>query len=195
MLHGYGATVPVATRARGVGAASACSTASCTDFNPAGGGRALTETIVQVKSAAAEGVIMSMYTLRHDEANCIGCQACEVHCKTNKGLVAGPAPWKSLSVGPVDVGGAAKDALRVHALLPLRGGMVHQGLSDGCDAAAREGRHYWFMFSPTLCRLQKLHCCLSLGRAAVSASWATDKVVKCDYCMIASMPGCSRPCY
>ena len=29
---------------------------------------------------------MSPYTLRHDEANCIACQACEVHCKSNKNL-------------------------------------------------------------------------------------------------------------
>jgi Fe-S-cluster-containing dehydrogenase component len=48
---------------------------------------------------------MSAYMLRHDEANCIGCQACEVHCKTNKGLGAGPAPCKLISVGPIDVGG------------------------------------------------------------------------------------------
>ena len=32
---------------------------------------------------------MSKYELRHDEANCIGCLACEVHCKTNKQLGPG----------------------------------------------------------------------------------------------------------
>ena len=35
---------------------------------------------------------MSKYTLHHDEANCIACQACEVHCKSNKNLGPGPAP-------------------------------------------------------------------------------------------------------
>ena len=56
MLHGYGATVPVATRARGVGVADQrLQHGKLYDFDPAGGGCALTETIVQVKRAAAEG--------------------------------------------------------------------------------------------------------------------------------------------
>ena len=48
---------------------------------------------------------MSMYTLHHDEANCIGCHACEVHCKTNKDLGPGPSPCKILSFGPNEVDG------------------------------------------------------------------------------------------
>ena len=48
---------------------------------------------------------MSKYILRHDEANCIGCHACEVHCKTNKNLGPGPAPCKIVTTGPIDIGG------------------------------------------------------------------------------------------
>jgi NADPH-dependent glutamate synthase beta subunit-like oxidoreductase/formate hydrogenlyase subunit 6/NADH:ubiquinone oxidoreductase subunit I len=48
---------------------------------------------------------MSKYILRHDEASCIACQACEVHCKTNKHLGPGPIPCKILTFGPTDVGG------------------------------------------------------------------------------------------
>ena len=48
---------------------------------------------------------MSKYMLRHDEANCIGCLACEVHCKTNKDLGPGPAPCKIVAVGPLEVNG------------------------------------------------------------------------------------------
>jgi thiosulfate reductase/polysulfide reductase chain A len=56
MLHGYGATVPVATRARGVGVADQrLQHGKLYDFDPAGGGCALTETIVQVKPATAAG--------------------------------------------------------------------------------------------------------------------------------------------
>ncbi len=56
MLHGYGATVPVATRARGVGVADqSLQHGKLYEFDPAGGGCALTETIVQVRRAAAEG--------------------------------------------------------------------------------------------------------------------------------------------
>ena len=51
---------------------------------------------------------MSIYALRHDEASCIGCQACEVHCKTNKGLGPGPSPCKIISTGPIDIGGVPR---------------------------------------------------------------------------------------
>ena len=56
MLHGYGATVPLATRARGRGVADQrLQQGKLYDFDPAGGGCALTETIIQVKRAVAEG--------------------------------------------------------------------------------------------------------------------------------------------
>ena len=60
MLHGYGATVPLATRARGRGVADQrLQHGKLYDFDPAGGGCAMTETIVQVKlragAAVAEG--------------------------------------------------------------------------------------------------------------------------------------------
>ena len=56
MLHGYGATVPLATRARGRGVADQrLQHGKLYDFDPAGGGCAMTETIVQVKPVAAGG--------------------------------------------------------------------------------------------------------------------------------------------
>jgi thiosulfate reductase / polysulfide reductase chain A len=57
MLHGYGATVPLATRALGRGVADQrLQQGKLYDFDPAGGGCALTETIVQIKPAEAKGV-------------------------------------------------------------------------------------------------------------------------------------------
>jgi thiosulfate reductase/polysulfide reductase chain A len=56
MLHGYGATVPIATRAYGVGVADQrLQHGKLYEFDPAGGGCALTETVVQVKPIAARG--------------------------------------------------------------------------------------------------------------------------------------------
>jgi thiosulfate reductase/polysulfide reductase chain A len=50
MLHGYGATVPLATRACGVGVADQrLQEGRLHDFDPAGGGNALTETIIRVR--------------------------------------------------------------------------------------------------------------------------------------------------
>ena len=56
MLHGYGATVPLARRARGLGVADQrLQHGKLYDFDPAGGGCALTETVVHVKRRTAEG--------------------------------------------------------------------------------------------------------------------------------------------
>ncbi|MCB2193786.1 MAG: 4Fe-4S dicluster domain-containing protein, partial [Deltaproteobacteria bacterium] len=46
---------------------------------------------------------MSKYYLLQDSERCIGCLACEVHCKSNKSLPIGPALCKNMSVGPVEV--------------------------------------------------------------------------------------------
>jgi thiosulfate reductase/polysulfide reductase chain A len=56
MLHGFGATVPLATRARGMGVADQrLQNGMLYEFDPAGGGCAMTETIVQVKPVASKG--------------------------------------------------------------------------------------------------------------------------------------------
>ena len=79
---------------------------------------------------------MSKYELRHDEANCIGCLACEVHCKTNKQLGPGPDPCRVIALEPVEVDGLPRIPLRVHAVLPLRGPVVCPGVPDRRDAKA-----------------------------------------------------------
>jgi thiosulfate reductase/polysulfide reductase chain A len=57
MLHGYGATVPLATRALGVGVADQrLQHGKLYEFDPAGAGNALTETTVRVQRAAMQGV-------------------------------------------------------------------------------------------------------------------------------------------
>ena len=56
MLHGYGATVPLATRARGLGVADQrLQHGKLYDFDPAGGGCAMTETVITVKPVAPKG--------------------------------------------------------------------------------------------------------------------------------------------
>jgi len=56
MLHGYGATVPLATRAKGYGVADQrLQKGKLFDFDPAGGGCAMTEKIVQIKPVINKG--------------------------------------------------------------------------------------------------------------------------------------------
>jgi thiosulfate reductase/polysulfide reductase chain A len=57
MLHGYGATVPLATRALGRGVADQrLQHGKLDEFDPAGGGCALTETLVRVRPVAGKEV-------------------------------------------------------------------------------------------------------------------------------------------
>jgi thiosulfate reductase/polysulfide reductase chain A len=54
MLHGYGATVPLATRALGLGVADQrLQHGKLYEFDQAGGGNALTETVVRIKAVKA----------------------------------------------------------------------------------------------------------------------------------------------
>ena len=56
MLHGFGATVPLATRAHGLGVADQrLQHGKLYEFDQAGGGCAMTETIIQIKPVAAKG--------------------------------------------------------------------------------------------------------------------------------------------
>jgi thiosulfate reductase/polysulfide reductase chain A len=56
MLHGYGATVPLATRAFGLGVADQrLQHGKLYEFDPAGGGCAMTETVVQIKRRVTGG--------------------------------------------------------------------------------------------------------------------------------------------
>ncbi len=56
MLHGYGATVPLATRACGLGVADQrLQHGKLYEFDPAGGGNAMTETIVRVRPKSVKG--------------------------------------------------------------------------------------------------------------------------------------------
>ena len=41
---------------------------------------------------------MSKYILHHEAEDCVGCHACEIHCKTNKGLGPGPSPCQIVTV-------------------------------------------------------------------------------------------------
>jgi Fe-S-cluster-containing dehydrogenase component len=41
---------------------------------------------------------MSKYILHHEAEDCVGCHACEIHCKTNKELGPGPSPCEIVTV-------------------------------------------------------------------------------------------------
>ena len=197
MLHGYGATVPLATRALGVGVADQrLQHGKLYEFDPAGGGNALTETIVRVKpAAAARSHSMSIYALRHDEASCIGCQACEVHCKTNKGLGPGPSPCKIISTGPIDVGGVPRVR---HTFMPCFH-CEEAWCVKACPTGAMKKRE-----KDGIVHIEAA-LCVGCKSCITACPWGTpqwdpgtNKVVKCDYCMdrvdAGLQPACVTKC-
>jgi len=45
---------------------------------------------------------MSTYFIKLDQARCIGCKACEVHCKSTNRVPAGAQLGQHIAIGPVD---------------------------------------------------------------------------------------------
>lgn len=122
---------------------------------------------------------MSDYYLMQESERCIGCSACELHCKSNKGLGVGPTLCRNLTVGPLDQGGLPK--LR-YVFMPCfhcedpwclnvcPTGAVQKRASDGI-----------VFIEPSLCIGCK-SCILACPWGACQWDGASKRAVKCDYC-------------
>ncbi|MCB2187133.1 MAG: 4Fe-4S dicluster domain-containing protein [Deltaproteobacteria bacterium] len=122
---------------------------------------------------------MSKYYLRQDAQSCIGCLACEVHCKTNKGLAPGPRLCQNLAVGPVALDGLPR--LRFvfmpcfHCEVPACKNVCPSG---AIKQRAEDGIVY---IDQNLCIGCK-SCITACPWGACQWNPAAGKAVKCDYC-------------
>ena len=123
---------------------------------------------------------MSKYMLKHDEAKCISCLACEVHCKSNKNLVAGPDPCRILSFGPVDVDGQP----RMRSVFMPCFHCEDPWCVRACPTSAMKKRE-----KDGIVHVES-SLCIGCKSCIAACPWgtpqwnpATHKVVKCDYCM------------
>jgi len=138
---------------------------------------------------------MSKYILRHDEANCIACQACEVHCKTNKQLGPGPAPCKILSFGPNNVGGLPRMRFVFMPCYHCEDPWCFKACPTGA-MQQREQDGIVFVESSL---------CIGCKSCIAACPWGvpqwdpvTHKAVKCDYCKdrvdVGLQPACVTKC-
>ncbi len=138
---------------------------------------------------------VSTYILRHDEASCISCLACEVHCKSNKDLGPGPDPCKIITLGPIDVGGQPR--MRI-VFMPC----FHcedPWCVRACPTGAMQQRE-----KDGIVHVDH-SLCIGCKSCIAACPWgtpqwdpATRKVVKCDYCMervdAGLQPACVTKC-
>ena len=123
---------------------------------------------------------MSQYYLSHDAKNCVDCQACEVQCKTHKGLSIGPNPCSVQCIEP-DIG-----------IDPIGQGYVFMPCYH-CEEAAcmsvcpttairRREKDGIVHIESSLCIGCK-SCITACAWGACQWDPETLKAVKCDYCM------------
>ncbi|RJX34297.1 MAG: 4Fe-4S dicluster domain-containing protein [Desulfarculus sp.] len=122
---------------------------------------------------------MSKYYLLQDAERCIGCLACELHCKTNKNLPVGPALCKNMSVGPVEV----KAIPRVRFVFMPCFHCEEPWCLNVCPSGAiqRRGSDGIVFIEPSLCIGCK-SCITACPWGACQWNPTASKAVKCDYC-------------
>ena len=123
---------------------------------------------------------MSAYYLLQDTKKCIGCQACQVQCKTAKSLPPGPKPCKVMTVGPKFVGGLPRAS---YIFMPC-----FHCEKPWCVAACPTGAMQKREKDGIIFVDQDL--CVGCKTCICACPWGapqwnpeTKTVVKCDYCM------------
>lgn len=138
---------------------------------------------------------MSSYYLWHDAESCIGCQACELHCKTNKGLGPGPAPCRIVTVGPKPEDERPRQRF---VFMPCYH-CEDPWCVRACPTTAmrKRGKDGIVHIETALCIGCK-SCLYACPWGAVQWDPDSRKVVKCDYCMdrldAGLQPACVTKC-
>ena len=123
---------------------------------------------------------MSKYYLFQDTKKCIGCHACEVACKSNKGLPIGPKLCEIISVGPVLVGNLPKAAYTFMPCFHCEDPWCVAACPTG--AMQKRGKDGVVSVDPLLCVGCKT-CISACPWGAPQWNPETGKAVKCDYCI------------
>ena len=123
---------------------------------------------------------MSKYYLLQNAQRCIGCLACEVSCKSNKGLGPGPSLCKNLSVGPTERGGIPA----VHQVfIPCFHCEDPWCLSVCPTGAVKKRPQDGIVFIEASLCIGCKSCIMACPWGSCQWDPASHRAVKCDYCM------------
>ncbi|MBP8646642.1 MAG: 4Fe-4S binding protein [Syntrophobacteraceae bacterium] len=122
---------------------------------------------------------MSSYYIYQDQKRCIGCRACEVHCKTENNVPVGPCYCKIIQVGPVVRGNIP----RVHfVFMPCFHCEVPWCVSACPTGAMQKRSHDGIVFVDQALCVGCKACISACPWGAPQWNPGTGTVIKCDYC-------------
>ncbi|MFW5489765.1 MAG: 4Fe-4S dicluster domain-containing protein [Desulfovibrio sp.] len=123
---------------------------------------------------------MSDYRIKLDKKRCIGCHACEVHCKLKNSVPVGVQYNKIISSGLVDKDGKPHIAFKYQPCMHCK----KPQCVDACPNQAI------YIREPDKLVLVRTELCDACGQCIEACPWSvpvirpdTGKMAKCDFCV------------
>lgn len=122
---------------------------------------------------------MSLYYIYQDQKRCIGCHACEVHCKTENDVPVGPRYLRIIPVGPKMI----NNVPRINFVFLPCFHCEKPWCAAACPTGAMQKREKdgIVFVDPALCVGCK-SCITACPWGVPQWNATTGKVEKCDYC-------------
>jgi Fe-S-cluster-containing dehydrogenase component len=118
------------------------------------------------------------HALMVESARCIGCHSCEVACKLEHDLPAGPRPVKVIQIGPLECESGL--TMRYESVTCFH--CDRPACVTACPTGAMQKRPDGLVFSdPTLC-IGCQTCAVACPFGVPELNPATGKIAKCDGC-------------
>jgi Fe-S-cluster-containing dehydrogenase component len=118
------------------------------------------------------------YALMIDASRCIGCQTCQVACKLEHGLPAGPRPMAAIPIGPL----LPADSLTMHFLPTTCYHCDEPACVLACPTGAMQKRADGLVFSDRELCIGCQTCAVACPFGHPQLNPDSGKIAKCDGC-------------